>query len=151
MLGFALGNQFLQIAKEEMLLITSYRLTRKKCCKCKETIRVLAWLHFNPWENQHRLQEVTLKICSKHLLLHLRVREFQQEQVSKQPRYNAGLVSQEKPIRGFGILHADTCLWAFQQGWATFAIARQIGSLQRNMPGLCSRSPAEGTGEATTH
>ena len=37
MLRFALGNYFLQIAKERMLLITSYRLTRKKCCKCKGT------------------------------------------------------------------------------------------------------------------
>ena len=51
MLRFALGDYFLQITKERVLLITSYRLTRKKCCKCKETIRVLAWLHFNPWEN----------------------------------------------------------------------------------------------------
>ena len=24
-----------------MLLITSYRLTRKKCCKCKGTVRVI--------------------------------------------------------------------------------------------------------------
>ena len=30
MLRFALGNYFLQIAKERMLLITSYRLTKKK-------------------------------------------------------------------------------------------------------------------------
>ena len=41
MLRFALGNYFLQIAKERMLLITSYRLTRKKCCKCKGMIRVI--------------------------------------------------------------------------------------------------------------
>ena len=41
MLRSASGNYFLQIAKERMLLITSYRLTRKKCCKCKETIRVI--------------------------------------------------------------------------------------------------------------
>ena len=41
MLRFALGNYFLQIAKEGMLLITSYRLTREKCCKCKGTIRVI--------------------------------------------------------------------------------------------------------------
>ena len=41
MLKFAFGNHFLQIAKERMLLITSYRLTRKKCCKCKGTIRVI--------------------------------------------------------------------------------------------------------------
>ena len=40
-LRFALGNYFLQIATERMLLITSYRLTRKKCCKCKGTIRVI--------------------------------------------------------------------------------------------------------------
>ena len=38
MLRFALGNYFLQIAKKRMLLITSYRLTRKKCCKCKRTM-----------------------------------------------------------------------------------------------------------------
>ena len=38
MLRFALGNYFLQITKERMLLITSYRLTRKKCCKCKGTM-----------------------------------------------------------------------------------------------------------------
>ena len=41
MLRFALGNYFLQITKERMLLITSYRLTRKKCCKCKGTITVI--------------------------------------------------------------------------------------------------------------
>ena len=41
MLRFALGNYFLQITKERMLLITSYRLTRKKCCKCKGMIRVI--------------------------------------------------------------------------------------------------------------
>ena len=40
-LRFALGNYFLQIAMERMLLITSYRLTMKKCCKCKGTIRVI--------------------------------------------------------------------------------------------------------------
>ena len=38
---FALGNYFLQVATERMLLITSYRLTRKKCCKCKGMIRVI--------------------------------------------------------------------------------------------------------------
>ena len=37
MLRFASGDYFLQITKERMLLITSYRLTRKKCCKCKGT------------------------------------------------------------------------------------------------------------------
>ena len=41
MFRFALGNYFLQITKERMLLITSYRLTRKKCCKCKGTVRVI--------------------------------------------------------------------------------------------------------------
>ena len=41
MLRFALGNYFLQITKERMLLITSYRLTRKKFCKCKGMIRVI--------------------------------------------------------------------------------------------------------------
>ena len=41
MLRFALGNYFLQITKERMLLITSYRLTKKKCCKCKGMIRVI--------------------------------------------------------------------------------------------------------------
>ena len=40
-LRFALGDYFLQIATEGMLLITSYRLTRKKCCKCKGTIIVI--------------------------------------------------------------------------------------------------------------
>ena len=34
-LRFALGDYSLQITKQRMLLITSYRLTRKKCCKCK--------------------------------------------------------------------------------------------------------------------
>ena len=38
---FVLGNYFLQIAMERMLLITSYRLTRKRCCKCKGTIRII--------------------------------------------------------------------------------------------------------------
>ena len=41
MLKFALGNYFSQITKERMFLITSYRLTRKNCCKCKRTIRVI--------------------------------------------------------------------------------------------------------------
>ena len=36
---FALGNYILQRAKERMLLITSYRLTRKKCCKCKGMLK----------------------------------------------------------------------------------------------------------------
>ena len=40
-LRFALGDYFLQITKERMLLITSYRLTRKKRCKCKGVIRVI--------------------------------------------------------------------------------------------------------------
>ena len=35
MLRFALGDYFLQVTKEGLLLITSYRLTKKKCCKCK--------------------------------------------------------------------------------------------------------------------
>ena len=41
MLRFALGEYSLKITKERMLLITSYRLVRKKCCKYKETIRVI--------------------------------------------------------------------------------------------------------------
>ena len=44
MLRFALDNYFLQITKERILLITSYRLTRKKCCKCKGMIRVIGLL-----------------------------------------------------------------------------------------------------------
>ena len=40
-LRFALGNYFLQIATERMLLIIFYRLTRKRCCKCKGMIRVI--------------------------------------------------------------------------------------------------------------
>ena len=46
MLRFALGNYFLQIAKERMLLITSYRLTRKKCCKFKGPMRVISLVTF---------------------------------------------------------------------------------------------------------
>ena len=41
MLRFALGNYFLWIATERMLLITSYRLKRKKCCRCKGMVRVI--------------------------------------------------------------------------------------------------------------
>ena len=41
MLRFVLGDYFLQITMERMLLITSYKLTRKKFCKCKGTIRVI--------------------------------------------------------------------------------------------------------------
>ena len=41
MLRFVLGDYFSQIAKERMLLITSYRFTGKKCCKCKGMIRVI--------------------------------------------------------------------------------------------------------------
>ena len=41
MLRFTLGDYFLQITKERMLPITSYRLTKKKCCKCKGSIRVI--------------------------------------------------------------------------------------------------------------
>ena len=40
-LRFALDNYFLRVATERMLLITAYRFTRKKCCKCKGTIRVI--------------------------------------------------------------------------------------------------------------
>ena len=45
-LRFTLGNYFLQIATERMLLITSYRLTKKKCCKWKGTIRVIGLVAF---------------------------------------------------------------------------------------------------------
>ena len=55
MLRFALGDYFLQITKERMLLITSYRLTKKKCCKCKGMIRVIGLVAFCPLENCHRL------------------------------------------------------------------------------------------------
>ena len=41
MLRFPLGDYFLQIAMERMLLTTSYRLTRKNCCKCKGMISVI--------------------------------------------------------------------------------------------------------------
>ena len=41
MLRFALGDYFLQITKERMLLIISYRLARKKCWKCKGMVRVI--------------------------------------------------------------------------------------------------------------
>ena len=51
MLRFALGDYFWQVTKERMLLITSYRLTRKKCCKCKGTIRVIGLVTLHPWEN----------------------------------------------------------------------------------------------------
>ena len=51
MLRFALGDYFLQITKERMLLITSYRLTRKKCCKCKGPIRVIGLVILHPGEN----------------------------------------------------------------------------------------------------
>ena len=51
MLRFALGNYFLQITKEWMLLITSYRLTRGKCCKCKGMITVIGLVILCPWEN----------------------------------------------------------------------------------------------------
>ena len=122
MLRFALDDYFLQMTKERMLLITYYRLARKKCCKCKGMIRVIGLVTLCPWENQHRLQEVTLKICSKHLLLQLRVRESQQEQAPKQPRYNAGLVSHGKASPWVWLLCADSCLPVLQQGQATFAI-----------------------------
>ena len=49
MLRVALGHDFLQITKERMLLITSYRLTRKKCCKCKGTMGVIALAILCPW------------------------------------------------------------------------------------------------------
>ena len=73
MLRFALGNYFLQIAKERMLLITSYRLTRKKCCKCKGTIRVIGLVTLQS------LGELTQASGSyfkdmQYLLLQLRVR-----------------------------------------------------------------------------
>ena len=51
MLGFALGDYFLQVTKERMLLITSHILSRKKCCKCKGMIRVIGVVTFHPWEN----------------------------------------------------------------------------------------------------
>ena len=50
-LRFALGDYFLQVTKERMLLITYYRLARKKCCKCKGMIRVIGLVTLCPWEN----------------------------------------------------------------------------------------------------
>ena len=50
MLRFVLGDYFLQITKERMLLITSYCLTKKKCCKCKGMIRVIGRVTLRPWE-----------------------------------------------------------------------------------------------------
>ena len=71
-----LGNYSLKIAKERMLPITSYRLTRKKCCKCKGTIRVIGLITLQSMGELAQVQEVTLRIRSKHLLLQLRVSEF---------------------------------------------------------------------------
>ena len=48
MLRFALGNYFLLIAKERMFLITSYRLTRKKCCKCMGMVTVIGLVTLHP-------------------------------------------------------------------------------------------------------
>ena len=111
--------------------VTDYflQINKEKCCKCKGMIRVIGLITLCPWENQHRLQEVTLKICSKHLQLQFRVREFQQKQASKQPRYNAGLVSHRKADLWIWLLCADLRLPVFQQDWATFAIAKQTSSL----------------------
>ena len=75
MLRFALGNYFLQIIKESMLLITSYIL-RKKCCKCKEMIRVIGLITLQYLRELAQTSGSYYKICSKYLLLQLRVREF---------------------------------------------------------------------------
>ena len=128
----------LQITKD----VTDYfhRLTRKKCCKCKGMIRVIDLVTLHPWENQHRVQEVSLKMCSKHLQLQFRVREFQQKlklyQASKQPRYNGGLVSQL--IRGFGsCVLTRTCWFSDRAGLHLPLLGRPApykDSLKLNVP-----------------
>ena len=71
---FALGGYLLQKTKERMLLITS---EKKDFCKCKGKSGQTGYTL--PWKVQHRFQEVTLKICSKHLLPQFRVKECQQK------------------------------------------------------------------------
>ena len=72
--SFALGGYLLQITKKRKLLITT-----KKRIFANPKEKVVELVTLCPWEVQHRFQEVTLKICSKHLLLQFRVREFQQK------------------------------------------------------------------------
>ena len=73
MLRFPLGDYFLQIAMERMLLITSYRLTRKKCCKCKGTIRVIGLVTLQSLGELTQASGIYFKDM-QYLLLQLRVR-----------------------------------------------------------------------------
>ena len=80
----------------------------------------LNWLHSILWRFSSDFRK--LKILSKHLLLQSRVREFQQKQVSQQPRYNAGLILHRKIYPGAWVLCAGPrSPLAFLSGsWATF-------------------------------
>ena len=98
--GKDVTNYFLQINKEKMLPMQG-------------NIGVISLVTFQSLGELAQLQKVILKICSKHLLLQLRVREFQQEQASKQPRYNAGLVSHRKANPWVWLLCGDSRLPVF--------------------------------------
>ena len=82
---FTVGDYLLQITKERMLLITSKRRMFQM-----QGEKWLNWLHsiLGRFSTDFR----KLNISSKHLLPQSKVREFQRKQVSKQPRYNAGLI-----------------------------------------------------------
>ena len=60
---------------------------------------------------------VKIKILSKHLLPQFRVREFQQEQVSQQSGYNAGLISHWRIYPWMWVLPTNLAPhWLFRVG-----------------------------------
>ena len=115
MFRFALGNYFLQITKERMLLITSYRLTRKKCCKCKGTVRVIGLVTLQS------LGELAQTSGSYFKDMHaVSICCFNSEWGSfskSKPQSNLGIMQAWFPtgklIHGFGFLCADSCLSVF--------------------------------------
>ena len=123
---FTVGDYLLQITKERMLLITS----KRRMLQIKGKMVELVTLHTQ--EVQHRFQEVTLGICSKHLLPQSRVREFQQKQDSYQPMYNAGLIPHRRTQPRAWVLPAEPrSPLAFQSGsWATFPMLGMVPHIQ---------------------
>ena len=89
------GDYLLHTTKDRMLLITSKRRMLQFWGG-----KWLNWLHsILGWFSTDFRK---LKILSKHLLPQSRVREFQEKQVSEEPRYRAGLIP-----------HRSSCPWAW--------------------------------------
>ena len=106
---FVLGGYLLQ-TKEKMSLNTS----KEDICNVKGEM-VKKRLCSIPGRSSSDFGKI--KILSKHLLPQFRVRKFQQEQVSQQSRYNAGLISHWRTYPWTQVLPANlTPHWLFRVG-----------------------------------